>query len=102
MTTEDLLLAEKVASVQRHLERVRFWPRFAASSNAVHLGRQRRGRAAETRCVKRQEARDAKTLEEPAKELDERVSELPARSIGFLGRDSWSRSMSTLCAWSSD
>jgi len=50
----------------------------AASANAVHLGRQRRGRAAETRCVKRQEARDAKTLEEPAKELDERISELLA------------------------
>jgi len=31
--------------------------------------------------VKRQEARDAKTLEEPAKELDERVSELLAAAV---------------------
>jgi len=31
--------------------------------------------------VKRQEARDAKTLEEPPKELDERVSELLAVAI---------------------
>jgi len=31
--------------------------------------------------VKRQEARGAKTLEEPAKELDERVSELLAAAI---------------------
>jgi len=55
--------------------------------------------------VKRQEARDAKTLEEPAKELEERVSELLAAAIEvhrILDRDSWSRSMSTLCAWSSD
>jgi len=33
--------------------------------------------------VKRQEARDAKTLEEPAKELDERVSECPSFSAVF-------------------
>jgi len=31
--------------------------------------------------VKRQDARDAKRLEEPAKELDERVSELLAAAI---------------------
>ena len=37
--------------------------------------------AAETRRVKRQDARDAKTLEEPAKELDEHVSELLATAI---------------------
>jgi len=55
------------------------WERL--TGNAVHLGRNVAGRAAETRCVKRQDARDAKTLEEPAKALDEPVSELLAAAI---------------------
>jgi len=41
--------------------------------------------------VKRQDAGDARTWEEPAKELDEHVSDLLAaaiESIGFVVRDS--------------